>query len=111
MQWLSRFYLGSAVVGALVPGTALAIYFQQSGMSPADFGSALFVNPAAAAVTLDLLLSALLFLVWLGVEGRRVGMRRLWVYVPATLLVGLSFALPLFFYFRARQLARHKGSE
>ena len=33
-------------------------------------------------------------------EGRRLGMERLWVHVLLNLLVGVSFALPVFLYVR-----------
>jgi hypothetical protein len=37
-------------------------------------------------------------------EARRLQMSRWWGYVAATLLVGPSFALPLFLYFRETRL-------
>ena len=37
-------------------------------------------------------------------EGRKLGMKHLWVYVLANLLVGDLLALPLFLYFRVGHL-------
>lgn len=97
-------YLLAAVVGGIVPWIALIEFLLQPEPTPARFLASMFHNPVAAAVNLDLLISALVFLLWVSIEGRRLGMRRLWWYVPSTLLVGLSFGLPLFLYFRHRHL-------
>ena len=45
---------------------------------------------------LDLVIAALAFFVWAAVEGPRARIRRWWLCIPATLLVGLCFGLPLF---------------
>jgi hypothetical protein len=103
---MGRIYLLVAMVGGIVPWWALCGFLQQAEPTPARFLAAMFVNPVAAAVSLDLLISALLFLLWVYVEGLRLGMARLWWYLPATFLVGLSFGLPLFLYFRNRHLNR-----
>ncbi|WP_272942324.1 DUF2834 domain-containing protein [Paenibacillus elgii] len=38
-------------------------------------------------------------------EGKKLGMKRLWVYVIASLTVGVSLALPLFLFMRERRRA------
>jgi hypothetical protein len=55
-------------------------------------------------VAADLVISAMVFFTFVYIEGRRLNMKRLWVFVPATLFVGLSFGLPLFLYFRAKHI-------
>lgn len=45
-----------------------------------------------------------LFLVFSRQEAQRYKMRHWWAYVLATLLVGPSFAFPIFLYFRASVL-------
>ena len=37
-------------------------------------------------------------------EGRRLAIKRLWVYVAASLAVGVSLGLPLFLYYHERAL-------
>jgi hypothetical protein len=37
-------------------------------------------------------------------EANKLQMKNSWLYLLASLLVGLSFALPLFLYFRARKM-------
>jgi hypothetical protein len=53
---------------------------------------------------MDLTISVIVFWVYAFLEASRLQMKNPWIYVLATLLVGLSFALPLFLYFRERKL-------
>ena len=64
----------------------------------------LFQNHVSAFFGMDVIVSS--FVLWLFVfsEGRRRGMKNLWLYVACNLAVGVSLALPLFLFFRERRL-------
>ena len=64
----------------------------------------LFANNFMKGVGMDLTVSVIVFWTFVFVEGSRLQMKNPWVYLLATLMVGLSFALPLFLYFRERKL-------
>lgn len=66
----------------------------------------MFANQISAFVAMDVIISAIVLIVFVVVEGRRLGMRTLWLPVTATFLVGVSLGLPLFFYLRQLQLDR-----
>lgn len=53
---------------------------------------------------MDVFVSAAAVWLFVFIEGRRLKMPRLWLYVLCTMVVGVSFALPLFLFFRDRQL-------
>jgi hypothetical protein len=57
-----------------------------------------------SGIAMDLLVSVIVFWFFMFTEARKLQMKNAWVYLLATLLVGLSFALPLFLYFRERKL-------
>jgi hypothetical protein len=102
---LKKLYAGLCVVGFAVPYGLLTLFVMEHGLDSLGRSiQALFVNGAAAMLTADLLISSLVFWVWLFYEGGRLGMKHLWAYVAANLLVGLSLALPLFLYYRAAAL-------
>ncbi len=94
-------YLVLAIPGLLAPWFFLLGFFGGQDRSPSLFLRLIFANDVASAVAVDLLVSALVFFCFVAIEGRRVGMKHRWVYVPLTLGVGLSLGLPLFLYFRA----------
>jgi hypothetical protein len=64
----------------------------------------LFQTNVSAFFGVDVIISGLVLLAFIFWEGRRQGMRRLWVYALSTLLVGVSLGLPLFLFFRERKL-------
>ena len=56
------------------------------------------------------LVSALVLLVFIAVEGRRLGVRHLWAPVVAVFAVGVSLGLPLFLYLRQLRLDKQHAA-
>lgn len=63
-----------------------------------------FASPPAALFSSDLLFAAVVFMLFAVVEGRRVGVRPLWLAPVTIWVVGLCCALPLFLWLRERTL-------
>jgi hypothetical protein len=68
--------------------------------------SNLFANRVSGFFGMDVLVSAVVLFVFVGIEGRRVGMGFRWLPVIAVFLVGVSLGLPLFLYLRQAHLDR-----
>ena len=100
----STVFLLLAIVGAIAPYVFFVQFFQAEGLG-GDFLGALFVNGAAGGFAADVILSSLVFWVFLFREAHRTGVARPWLYVLINLTIGLSCALPLFLWERER--ARH----
>jgi hypothetical protein len=64
----------------------------------------LFANNFMKGLAMDLTVSVIVFWVFVFLEANKLRMKNPWLYLLATLLVGMSFALPLFLYFRERKL-------
>ena len=92
------------VLGVVVPWIFLLMFLGESQVSVSLFISSIFNNNVSSSVAADLLISALIFFVFVFIEGARIKMKKLWVYVPATLMIGLSFGMPLFMYYRSKHL-------
>ena len=82
-----------AIVGAVAPWIFFARYIAVEGS--AGFVPALFVNGAAGGFTTDLLISSLVFWIFVFTEEKRGALSRPWLYVAINLAIGLSCALPL----------------
>ena len=54
----------------------------------------------SAFFALDVIVSAVVLWTFVFVEGPRRGVKRLWMPIAASLIVGVSLALPLFLYLR-----------
>jgi hypothetical protein len=103
----STAYLLLCIIGVVVPWLFLVGFFGEPQPTIALFFSLIFANQVASSVAADLLISALVFFAFVFFEGKRLNMKHLWVFMPATLLVGLSFGLPLFLYFRAKHIEKY----
>ena len=88
-----------AVAGLLIPWRYNLLYFAGGGsVLPDVFFRDAFANALTTAITLDVYLAAAAFCVGVALD-RTAGGRRWWA-VPVTFLVGLSFALPAYLWWR-----------
>lgn len=106
MRW---FYLVMMVIGTVVPWVFFGGFFAAEGLDLPLFLTSLFPNGAASGFTADVLLSIVVFLVWSSADAQRLDVRRWWLVIPATCLVGLSLSLPLYLYLRETRAARATG--
>jgi hypothetical protein len=106
MQWL---FLGAAILGTILPLAYFIPFLATHGLDGPLIFRQLFQTNISAFFGMDVIVAGLTVLCFILSEGRRRGMKHLWVYVLCTLLVGGSLGLPLFLFFRERRLktARH----
>jgi hypothetical protein len=93
-------YLVLCVLGVLLPYSQLAPYMLESGFDIPVVMEILFSSRISAFIALDLFVSAMTFLAFAWVEGKRIGMREFWIPIAGTFLVGVSLGFPLFLYLR-----------
>lgn len=99
-----NFYLFLTFFGLLLPYYFIFKFYGANDPSTTLTAiTGLFATDMSAAFNMDLLMSVLTAWTFMGIEGTRIKMKNWWLFLPAT-LIGLSFALPLFFYFRERHL-------
>jgi hypothetical protein len=97
-------FLVLAVIGFIAPYYFFLQLPGENGFDIPALMQPLFANNFMKGVTMDLTVSVLVFWFFIFTEAHKLQMKNPWLYLAATLLVGLSFALPLFLYFRERQL-------
>ena len=107
---MKKLYLILAILGAVLPLSQLIPFLKTHGLDLKLFFTFLFNNGVSGFFGMDVIVSS--FVLWLFVfsEGRRLGMRRLWIYIVCNLAVGVSLALPLFLLFRERTLDKGSGA-
>ena len=102
MLWL---YLICAILGAILPLSQLLPFLAQNGFDIPLLFRQLFANHISAFFGLDVIVSSVVLWLFVFSEGRRRGMKNLWLYILCNLLVGVSLALPLFLFFRERRVS------
>lgn len=103
-------YLLAAVLGAVLPLSQLIPFLATHGLNLKLFFTLLFSNSVSGFFGLDVIVSSLVLWLFVFSEGRRLRMKRLWLYIVCNVMVGVSLALPLFLLFRERALdSRHQA--
>lgn len=99
-------FLALAAVGFVVPNAMLSIFLAEHGADAGTYLTDWVQTLPAAQLTADLTIAFTAFALWAVWEGRRIGMRSWWLPIPAALLVGACFAIPLFLFLRERSARR-----
>lgn len=103
-------YLALAILGCVVPCVFFGNFFTDHGVDLPKFIEQSFATSPASGLTADLLITSVVFWIWSFRESRLRGMKAWWLYVVLNLGIGLSFAMPLFLYFR-QGFVESSGSE
>ena len=106
---LKHLYLVLAVIGIVFPYYFLISFLMAHGLDGQAFLQQLFGTQISTFFAVDLLISSVVFVIYLRHEARRYSIKHSWLYLIALLTVGLSFALPLFLYVREDCLAGKTG--
>jgi hypothetical protein len=106
MNWRERTLLALAIVGFVVPNAMIALFAVRHGLSFDGYFRHWGESLPATQLALDVSIAFVAFALWATWEGRRLGMRSWWVPIPASLLVGLCFGLPLFLLLRERAVRK-----
>jgi hypothetical protein len=97
-------YLVLALIGLIAPYLFFFKFLGTNGLDMALLIQQLFANNISTFFAVDLIISFIVFWIYMVSEASKLQMRNWWLYILASLAVGLSFALPLFLYFRERKL-------
>jgi len=97
-------YLVLAIIGFIAPYYFFLQLPAENGFDLPLLMRPLFANNFMKGVAMDLTISVIVFWFFMFTEANKLQIKNPWLYLLATLLVGLSFALPLFLYFREKKL-------
>jgi hypothetical protein len=101
-----HFYLVCCVLGLLLPYSQFVPWLLEHGLNVTLFCRELFTNRISSFFAMDVIVSAIVLLWFIQSEGRRLRVGLLWFPTIGTLVVGVSFGLPLFLFLREFTLDR-----
>jgi len=93
-------YLLLCLAGAVLPLWQVIPWLLANGLNLPLFFEQLFANRVSAFFGMDVIVSAVVVFVLVGVEKSQLPPKWWWLPVPAVLVVGGSLGLPLFLYLR-----------
>jgi hypothetical protein len=101
-----HFYLVCSVLGLVLPYSQFVPWLLEDGLNVTLFFRELFANRISAFFVMDVIVSAIVLIWFIQTEGKRLRVRLLWLPTIGTLIVGVSFGLPLFLFLRQMTLDR-----
>ncbi|MDR0809880.1 MAG: DUF2834 domain-containing protein [Gemmobacter sp.] len=92
------------IIGAVLPLSQFVPWLAAHGLSIPLLLQQAVSTPVAAFAWADVLVSALVAITFIHVEGHRLGMPHLWLPLLCCIVVGPSLGLPLFLLLREHRL-------
>ena len=99
---LSWVYLVIAAAGLITAW----IFNGLAVMNSEDYAGAWFGTAVDWVLSADLAIVAIAVVVFMITESRRIGMKRVWLYILLSGVTAMAFTFPLFMAMRERQLAK-----
>ena len=99
-------YFVLCVAGTAIPYSQFVPFLREHGLDVRLFFEQLFSNRIGGFFGLDVIVSSVVLWALVAIEGRRAGVKHLWVPIAANLAVGVSLGLPLFLYMREERRDR-----
>jgi len=99
-------YLVFTFLGLFLPYYFLIAFLRIYGFDLPLLIQQIFANQISTFFAVDLIISIFVFWLYMYHEATKLKMKNWWIYILASLTVGLSCALPLFLYFRERRLEK-----
>jgi len=97
---MKNVYLLAAIVGTIIPYFFFLQQIDAAGLDLIGFLSLGFANPVAAGFSADLFIASFVFWAYMFTAGDTAP--RPWAFIALNLLIGLSCALPAYFYWTLR---------
>jgi uncharacterized membrane protein len=102
---LAKLYLFLTVLGIVIPFGAFIPWLLNNGLDFIALFNAAVVNPISIFAWLDVLIAALVLLIFIVVDGKKNNVTFYWLAVIGTLSVGVSFGFPLYLFLKERECA------
>jgi hypothetical protein len=103
---MKQLYLLLALIGLILPYYFFGSFLVAHGLDIRLLVQQLFANDISTFFAVDVIISSLVFWIFLYQEASRYQMKHWWLYILVNLVVGVSCALPLFLYFRQSQIEK-----
>lgn len=102
-------YLALFIVGTVIPYYHFILFISENGIDFYLMMTRLFTNHMSTFFAWDVLISAVVLLLFIISDMTRETIKYLWMPIVATILIGVSSGLPLFLYLREGYLEENEN--
>jgi hypothetical protein len=97
---MKKIYFFLAILGFILPLWQFVSWLFEFGLDVPLILKSIVEDKLSLFAWLDVIISAIVLIIFIVYEGRKQSIQRLWIPIAGTLCVGVSFGLPLFLYLR-----------
>jgi len=97
---MKRIYLLLTILGFALPLSQFLLWLNEFGFNISLFISTIIEDKLSLFAWLDVIISAVVLILFIIYESKKLSMSKVWLPVVGTLSVGVSFGLPLFLFLR-----------
>ncbi|CAM4297561.1 DUF2834 domain-containing protein [Pseudoalteromonas byunsanensis] len=99
---MKHLYFVLTFLGACVPLVVLLSWLAEHGLDVVSFYYGAISHPVSLFAWLDVIVAALVLVVFIVVDGNKHQVAGRWYAIVGTLCVGVSFGFPLYLYLKER---------
>ena len=103
---MKKFYGILCVLGIVLPYWQFLSWVSENGLAISQLVGEAANSRIGAFAWLDVLVSAVVLLGFIIYEGNRIKMKKIWIPIIGTCIVGVSLGLPLFLLMRETHLSK-----
>ena len=104
---IKHLFLILCIIGTILPYTQFISFFAENGLNLPLFFKNAFMNYISAGFALDLTVSAIVLIIFILSESKKLKIKNFWLPIISIFLVGISLAFPLFLYQRELVLDKY----
>ena len=97
-------YLALSIIGFVASSYFVIKFYTEGNIALSVALSQITSNAMGGLLAADFTISIIAAWIFIFNESKRLGMKYWWAYILLTCVIGFCFALPLFLYFRERQI-------
>ncbi len=105
---MKKAYFLLGILGFFLPLWQFGLWLFEFGFDVPLMFKSIVEDKLSLFAWLDVIVSAIVLIIFIIYEGHKQSMQRLWIPIAGTLCVGVSFGLPLFLFLREIHFERTK---
>lgn len=104
---MKHLYLLLSIIGFIAPSILVAVESVETGnlllyANPIATMEAMFANRISTIFMIDLLFAVFVFFIWTYNDGKKQGVKNVWLVWILTMLLGLAGGFPFYLYLKAK---------
>lgn len=105
---MKNIYLSLMIIGLFLPLSQFYLWLNEFGFDISLIINTIIEDKLSLFAWLDVIISAIVLIIFIIYEGKKLSMCNIWFPIVGTLSIGVSFGLPLFLFLREIHIEKNR---